>query len=391
MPEKHAILSASSAARWIRCPPSARLCESIPDTVSTFAAEGTLAHEICEVKLNAFITPIPKRTVNTKLDKLKKSELYAPEMDGYTDTYIDYIKKMALSFPTKAIVSAEKQVDFSNYAPEGFGTSDCLIVHGDDLYVIDFKYGKGVMVPAEDNPQMKLYALGAINLYGMFYPIKNIHLSIIQPRLDNISEWCISIDDLVNWGKKVKEIAKLAYVGEGEMESGEHCKFCKIKATCHKRAEDNLALAKYQFAKPTPIAKENEPTLSDTEVGDILVKAQQLKKWVKDLEDYALNALLNDKEIQGWKAVEGRGSRNWTSDTDAIIQRLGSLNYPSDIAYERKTLSVAQLEKIIGTTDFTNFSDLYEKTKGKPTLVPMSDKRSSYTQGTSANEDFKNN
>jgi hypothetical protein len=138
-------------------------------------------------------------------------------------------------------------------------------------------------------------------------------------------------------------------------------------------------------------AKENEPTLSDTEVGDILVKAQQLKKWVKDLEDYALNALLNDKEIQGWKAVEGRGSRNWTSDTDAIIQRLGSLNYPSDIAYERKTLSVAQLEKIIGTTDFTNFSDLYEKTKGKPTLVPMSDKRSSYTQGTSANEDFKNN
>lgn len=389
MPEKHALLSASAASRWINCPPSARLCEKIPEDPSTYAQEGTLAHSMCEIKLNAFVTPTPKRTVTSRLNKLKKNVLYAAEMDGHTDTYVDYVKKIALSFPTKATVTVETKVDYSNYAPEGFGTADCLIIHGADLYVIDFKYGPGVPVSAEENPQMKLYALGALNLYGMFYPIKNIHFTIVQPRLNNISEWDTTIEALKAWGESIKPIAQLAYDGKGEYSSGEHCRFCKIKAACRKRAENNLDLAKHQFAKPIQLAKKDEPKLTDSEVGSILQTAKDLKKWVEDLEKYALKSILEGKPIDGWKAVEGRGSRNWNADTDVITQRLSSLGYPQELAFERKVLSVAQLEKVVKKNDFENMADLVEKTKGKPTLAPIMDKRPDFTQGTTAEQDFK--
>lgn len=389
MPEKHALLSASSASRWINCPPSARLCEAIPEKTSKYAEEGTLAHSMCEVKLNAFVVPSSKRSVTTKLNKIKKNELYSPEMDGHTDAYADYVKKIALSFPAKATVAVEKQVDYSNYAPEGFGTADCIIVYGEDLYVIDFKYGQGVPVSAENNPQMKLYALGALNLYSMFYPIKTIHFTIVQPRLSNLSEWSMPIEALRDWGEYIKATAQLAFNGEGEYSSGEHCRFCKVKATCRKRAEDNLELAKHQFAKPIPLAKKDEPTITDSEVGSILQTAKDLKKWVEDLEKYALKVILDGKQIDGWKAVEGRGSRNWNADTDVIIQRLSSLGYPQEMAFERKILSVAQLEKVVKKTDFENMADLIEKAQGKPTLAPITDKRSAFKQGTTAVEDFK--
>lgn len=389
MPKEHALLSASSASRWINCPPSARLCEAIPEEHSKYAEEGTLAHSMCEVKLNAFVVPSSKRSVTTKLNKIKKNELYSPEMDGHTDIYVDYVKKVALSFPTKATVAVEKQVDYSNYAPEGFGTADCIIVYGEDLYVIDFKYGQGVPVSAENNPQMKLYALGALNLYSMFYPIRTIYFSIVQPRLNNLSEWSMPIEALRDWGKYIKPTAQLAFKGEGEYSSGEHCRFCKIKATCRKRAENNLELVKHQFAKPVPLAKKDEPTITDSEVGSILQTAKDLKKWVEDLEKYALKAILEGKQVDGWKAVEGRGSRNWNADTDVITQRLSALGYPAEMAFERKILSVAQLEKAIKKNDFENISDLVEKTQGKPTLAPITDKRSAFVQGTTAIEDFK--
>lgn len=390
MPEKHALLSASSAARWLNCPPSARLCESLPDTESSYAAEGTLAHSMCEIKLQAFVSAVPKRTTTTKLNKIKKNELYSPEMDGYTDAYVDYIKKLALSFPTKAHIAVERTLDYSAYAPEGFGTADCIVIHGEELYVIDFKYGQGVSVSAEHNPQMQLYALGALSVYSMLYPIKNVHLTIIQPRLNNQSEWQLTVDELRAWGESIKPQAQLAFEGKGEYKSGEHCRFCRIRATCRKRAEDNLVLAQYQFAKPALIAKEGEPTLSDEEIGAILKQASDLESWVKHLKDYALAAVLDGKSIPGWKAVEGRGSRNWTADTPDIEQRLSALGYDPGFVYERKVMSVAQLEKLVGKNELAqNFADLYEKTKGKPTLAPQSDKRPEFVPGTTAEEDFK--
>ncbi len=389
MPDVHAVLSASSASRWLSCPPSAQICAKAPDTQSKYAAEGTLAHEMCEIKLTAYIAALPKRTVTARLNKLKKNELYDPEMDAHTDTYLDHIKKIALSFPTKALINVEKRVDYSAYAPEGFGTADCIILHGEDLYIVDFKYGKGIPVSAENNPQLKLYALGAYTAFRMFYSIKNIHLVIIQPRLDNISEWEISIDGLLEWGENIKPIAKLAYEGGGEFSSGEHCRFCSIATTCRKRAVDNLELAKYEFAKPVPVAKDGEPTISDDDVGAILSKAKALKKWVEDIEEYALSQSLEGNDIPGWKAVEGRGKREWTADPAKIENRLSGLGLPPQIAYERELLSVAKLEKAIGKTAFADFSDLWQKSRGAPTLVPENDKRPAYNGGTTAAEDFK--
>lgn len=390
MPGTHALLSASSAERWINCPPSAKICAEIPDTETVYAAEGTLAHSMCEVKLTAYATATPKRTVTTKLNKIKKNELYNPEMDRYTDEYADFVKKLALSYPSKAHIAIENKVNFSNYVPDGFGTADCIIIHSSELHIIDFKYGTGVHVSAEDNSQLKLYALGALNAYGMFYAVDKVFLHIVQPRLNNFSDWETDVAALKEWGESIKHIAQLAYEGKGKMKAGKHCMFCKIKSTCRKRAEENLELAKYQFAKPVPLAKKGEPTLSGDEVGEVLVTAQRLKSWVEDLEKYALGAILEGKEIKGWKAVEGRGSRCWNGDTDAVVQRLAALNYPEDIAFERKMLTAPQLEKVIGKTDFANnFNDLVVKTKGKPTLAPKADKRPVYAQGATAAEDFK--
>lgn len=389
MPEKHALLSPSSAARWLNCPPSARLCAEIEDKVSSYAEEGTLAHSICEVKLTSFATPVPKRTTAAKLNKLKKNELYRPEMDGYTNEYVDYIKKIALGFSSKAHIAAERQVDYSAYVPEGFGTADCIILHGEELHIIDFKYGKGVPVSAEDNPQLKLYALGALNLYGMLYPVKNITLHIVQPRLGNYSEWRTSLSELTAWGESIRPTAQLAYKGKGEFHSGEHCRFCKISATCRKRSEDNLALAKYEFRKPSEFSKDGEPTLSDDEIGCVLTLGQQLKKWYDDIEKYALAMILAGRKYNGWKAVEGRGSRFFTN-ADSVPERLGALGYSPDIAYERKMLTPPQLEKIIGKNEFAeSFGDLVEKSKGKPTLVPLTDSRPDYVSGTTAVQDFK--
>lgn len=390
MPEKHALLSASSAARWLNCPPSAKICAENSDKDSTYAAEGTLAHSMCEIKLTAYTAAIPKRTVTTRINKIKKNALYHPEMDGYTDEYADYVKKIALSYPSKAHIAVERQVDYSNYAPEGFGTADCIIIHGSELHIIDFKYGKGIPVSAKDNPQLKLYALGALNSYGMLYAIQKIFLHIVQPRLDNFSNWEIDIQSLREWGESIKPTAQLAFEGKGEFKSGDHCRFCKLKSTCRKRADDNLKLAKYEFAKPAEITKDGEPVLSDEEVGIILSLAGNLKKWVEDIEKYALTAILNGKNISGWKAVEGRGTRQFT-DIEKVPEILSSINLPAEIAYERKMLTVAQLEKAVGKTVFTEaFSSIVEKTKGKPTLALVSDKRPKYVQGTTAQEDFNN-
>ena len=388
MPEKHALLSASSAARWLNCPPSAKLNEG-SDEGSSYAAEGTLAHSICEVKLRGYAAAIPKRTTTAKLKKLKNDPLYQPEMDGYTEEYIDYVKKIALSFSGPATIRIEEQVDFSALVPEAFGTADCLVLFSDELHVIDFKYGKGIKVDAEENPQLKLYALGALSKFGFIYNISKVVLHIVQPRLDNFSMWETTAAALRTWGEQIKPTAQLAYNGEGEFRSGDHCRFCKIASTCKKRAETNLALAQYEFRKPPEISADGSPTLTNDELAEALTKGAQLVAWYEDLKDCALAKLLGGEELLGWKAVEGRGTRSFIN-ADAVPERLVSIGHSGDLAYERKVLSPAALEKLIGKDVFNNnFADLVEKSKGKPTLAPASDKRAAYVQGTKAAEDFK--
>ena len=364
----HAVLSASGAEKWLNCPPSARLEESYPDTSSPYAKEGTLAHEIAEIKArNYFIETLPKRTFTSKLNKFKKEELYQNEMDEYTESYLEYIKEVAMKYPSKPYIALEKKIDFSKYVPDGYGTCDCILIHGNDMHIIDFKYGKGVPVSAENNSQLMLYALGALEAYSMLYQIETVHLSIFQPRLDNISCFEISAANLLSWAVgEVEPKAKLAYDGIGDFKAGEHCRFCKAQAQCRAKAESIISVF--------PV-KEEPALLTDDEIGLILAKAKKLVSWSNAVEDYALNAILSGKEIQGWKAVEGRSVRVF-SDADKAFEKIVESGTPEEMLYERKPLSLSQIEKLLGKKEFESIvSSFVIKPQGKPTLAPSDDKR----------------
>lgn len=380
----HALLSASGAHKWLHCPPSARLEETLPERESTYANEGRLAHEIAELKLRkAFIEPMGLRSFNSRLKKLQENPLYQEEMLHHTDSYLDYVSSVTHGYPTPPYIAIEKRLDFSGYVPEGFGTGDCIVIHGDTLHVIDFKYGKGVPVSAEENPQMMLYAIGAYEAYAILYPISKVKLAIVQPRIGEPSEWEMPVTDLLAWGDSIKPIAQKAFAGEGEFNSGEHCRFCRAKARCRARSDFNLALEAQYPMKP--------PIISNEELGQILVKAQNLAKWAKDLEEYALGECLKGNEIPGWKAVEGRGSRVYT-DIDQAFSVLIANGIEEVMLYERKPLTVPNVEKLLGKARYKALladTGLVKVEPGKPTLALASDKREPLAR-VSAVEIFKN-
>ena len=370
---KHALLSASSAHRWLACAPSARLEEQFPDSESEHAKEGTLAHEICELKVSQkFVKKQSTATFKKKLKKLQENELYQKEMDGYTEEYLDYISSIVYSFDQTPYVAVEKQVDFSHVVPEGFGTCDCIIIGGDTMHIIDFKYGKRVHVSAGGNPQLKLYAAGALKAYGMLYPIKSVVMHIVQPRIDNNSQVELLVEDLELWTKQIRPWAEQAYKGEGEFKPNEEtCIFCRAGNTCRARAEKNLELAKEEFKMP--------PLLSNDEVGAILKKGRDIKQWVADLEEWTLKELLKGGMVAGWKAVEGRSTRAFADQEKAFEILIGS-GIDEALLYERKALTLASVEKLIGKKEFNELlSDQVVKPQGKPTLVPQEDKREAIT------------
>lgn len=380
----HALLSASSAHRWLYCTPSARLEEQFPDTVSVAAKEGTLAHELAEARLKNYFFSVDfgKRKLTGFIKKLKGEELWQEEMLGHTETYLDYVKRIALGFQSAPYVAIEKQVDYGTYAKGGFGTADCVLVSGSTLYVIDFKYGKGVPVSAEGNPQLSLYALGAYEAYKILYPITEVQLAIVQPRLDSISEWGCTVEELLEFGEFVKRQADLAWKGEGNFQPGEKtCRFCRARAVCRARAEENVKLAFAVGKKP--------PLVTDSEVGEYLRQGEDVDAWLKDLKEYALGQCLAGKEIPGWKAVEGRGSRDWT-DMEEAFRVLQEKEVPKALLYEEKPLTLAQVEKAIGKKEFNELVGKYvKKNPGKPALAPESDKRPAITNKITAEEAFK--
>lgn len=377
----HALLSASGAHRWLSCTPSAKLEEQFPDSTSTYAEEGTLAHELCEIKVNKALLGMPQKKYNSTLKKIKGNGLYQTEMDKYTEEYLEYIQEKVYSFECPPTIIVEKKVDFSSYVPEGFGTADCIILADGELHIIDFKYGKGVEVSAEYNPQMMLYALGAYLEYSFLFQINTIKMAIVQPRINNISEFSIGVNELLEWADStVRPKAQMAWNGEGDFVAGEHCKFCRAKALCRERARKNLEAEKFEL-------KEG-PLLSPDEIGEALKKAIDLAKWAEDLKEYALAESLKGNDIPGWKAVEGRGSRNFT-DNDLAIKKLKEAGIAEELLYERKQYTLAQIEKMVGTKEFKKIvGDLVVKNPGKPTLVVNTDKREKITNKVTAAEDF---
>lgn len=383
----HALLSPSSASRWIHCPPSALLNAEAGDRDTVFTREGTLAHAVAELKARKYFIGMGPQKYGAALKKLKSDELWQDEMDGHTDAYLDALKDIAATFAEPPYVALEQRVDFDEYVPEGFGTADCIMIGGEVLHIVDFKYGKGVDVSAEDNPQLKLYAVGAILQYMAFYDIFTVRMTIVQPRIKREPDtWEIEARNLLNWAEhEVKPAAALAIAGEGEFAEGDWCRWCAVRGNCRRRAEAQLELAKQDFKLP--------PTLTDAEVGEALTLGRRLKTWLSDLEDYALTACLNGAEVTGWKAVEGRSVRAWT-DQDAAFTTAKKAGVPEEMLYKREPVSLAQLEKIMGKKEFakvfTQPKAMFVVTPpGKPTLVTVDDKRQAITNKPTIEEDFK--
>ena len=360
-PNKHALLGASSSHRWLNCTPSAVLEREFEDRESEAAAEGTAAHALCEHKLRKAL----------KMRSRKPTSQYdSDEMDMYTDGYVEFVLEKiaeAKQHSKDPVVLIEQKLDFSCFVPDGFGTGDCLIVADNLIHIIDFKYGQGVLVDAENNPQMMLYALGAIKMYDHLYEIKDVSMSIYQPRRENISTWTITYDELMAWAENfLIPRAALAYKGEGEYIPGSHCTFCKAAVKCRARADAKLKLAEYEFKLP--------PLLTDTEIEDILLRLDDLTKWANEIQAYAQAVAINHgKKWNGFKLVESRSNRKYT-DEEAVAQAAAAAGY-KDI-YKKSLISVTEMEKLMGKTTFKEVLGSYvHKPQGKPTLVPASDKR----------------
>lgn len=371
MPTQHALLSASSSSRWINCPPSARLGENFPNKSSEYAAQGTDAHSFCEYKVNKLLGNKP---TYPELHYLNQ------EMEECTESYAQYVMgELAKARRTTSdpVVIVEQRLDFSRYVPEGFGTGDCLIIADDTLSVIDMKYGLGVLVEAEGNPQMMCYALGALELFDGIYDINQVRMTIFQPRRENISTHVSSKKELIKWAEEVlAPSAKIAYEGGGEFKCGKWCKFCPAKNVCRKRAEHNLELAQYEFKPPE--------LLDDVEIETVLERVDDLVSWANDIKEYAFQQAMSGKHWSNYKLVEGRSTRKYT-DEEMVAMAVTEAGFDP---FEKKLLGITAMTKALGKKHFDELlGGLIEKPKGKLTLVPVTDKRQA-VDVSNVNDDF---
>lgn len=372
MGDQHALLSPSSAHIWTKCPPSARESAKYEDTGSSYAQQGTDAHELCQYKLE-------KALGIETTDPREHLEYYDEEMERCSDDYASYVTETVAEIKKTCpdpVVMIEQHLDFSKYVQEGFGRGDCIIIADGTMHVIDFKYGVGVLVSAKENPQMMCYALGALELLDSLYDFDRISMTIFQPRRENVSTWVISKADLLLWATDtLAPIAKLAYEGKGEYKAGEHCLFCKAKANCRKRAEYNLELARYDFEKPAQ--------LDETEIAAILDRIDQLVAWAEDVKEFALSEALRGVKYDGFKVVEGRSIRKYT-DEAAVAEAVAA---EGKDPYEKKLRGITDMTALLGKSEFERIlGSLVCKPSGKPVLVKASDKRPEYN---TAKSDFE--
>lgn len=371
-PVKHALLGASSAARWIACPPSARATEDLPDQESSYAAEGIRAHEMCE---HALRYKLEKWEDGKPFDLLTDwaQRSMPTEMFNAANQYVSFLHEQWVSFSCQPGVLIEQEVDVSQWVPDGFGTCDCLMIGDGILHIIDFKYGQGVPVSPERNPQLMYYALGAYALFEGIEEVNTVRLSIVQPRMQEEPQtWEISLSDLLTWAREVLQpAAEMAWRGEGEFSTGPHCRFCKAYPNCRAWQDKYGELAGFE-PLPQPV------TLSDEELGEWLQKVQGLAAYAHDLEEYAHSALMDGHSIPGWKLVQGRSTRKWT-DQDAAFAKMQADGIDEAMLYTRTPISLTVAEKMIGKKKFAEtMSAFLTKAPGAPKLAPDSDPRPAY-------------
>lgn len=372
----HALLSASGANRWLNCTPSAKLEEEFGEKKSSvYAQEGTVAHELSELYLSRdVLQAITEDEFNVRLEELMSNELFTDEMLDVVPIYTDYCTEQfteAKTINPLAVMEIEQKLDLTEYVPESFGTADCIIINDDVMEVIDLKYGKGVPVYATWNKQLMLYGLGALRKYDTMYDIVKVKLTIVQPRINNISTFEITVEELIKWAiEELKPKADLAFAGQGKLEAGDWCRFCSVKNKCRKLYEQQIEIAKYEFSEPE--------LLTDEEIADILARAPKLVEWANSILEYAQERAINENKVwPGFKLVEGRSIRKWVDNEQLIEEALmekGKLI--EDEIYNQKLKSITDIERLVGKKKFSElFSDLVIKPQGKPTLVPISDKR----------------
>lgn len=368
----HTLLSPSGADRWLNCTPSARLEEKFAESASSvYAEEGTLAHEFADVNLHLLNGQITQVIANQEIARLSKHKLYTSEMDDQVYKYTSYVIEelnVARQHTPSAFLAIEQRYDFSHIVEQGFGTSDAAIVADHMLEIIDLKYGNGVKVDADENPQLMLYAIGALQVFSMSYDIRAVKMTIVQPRLDHISSYIISVKDLLEWGEnEVKPKAALAYQGKGEKKAGDHCKWCKVKAMCPALAAKNMELAKLEFADPE--------VLTDQQIIEIYAQQPMLVDWVNAVSKYILNEALKGKKWPGYKVVAGRSNRAW-KDPEKVVAIMKKQGIDEDTYMKKSLEGIPTLERILGKVVFPKLlADQVSKPEGSPTLVPDKDPR----------------
>lgn len=370
MPGLHALLSPSAAHRWMNCTAAPRLEENIADNGSSFAEEGTLAHAYCAKHLKEFLG-LPTKDEEAEIAQLFET-YHTGEMDEYTDTYkVIVLEKFnaARAKTPDAQLLVEVRLDFTTWMPEAFGTADAVIIADGTMEIIDFKYGKGVKVSAVKNPQMMIYALGAYQQFSFEYNIERLRMTIVQPRIDNISEYELSAVDLLAWATyQLQPKAKEAFEGNGHQMPGEWCQFCKVKATCKALADLTFAAVE-EHPDPKTITAEEMATR-------VLPMLDTIKTWIKGVDEYTLEQALNGQKYIGFKLVAGRSVRKIT-DPEAVMGALSENEFAEDAYMKPRELkTITDLEKAIGKKRFNEIcSQWIDKPQVKPTLVPESDKR----------------
>jgi len=391
----HAKLSASGSEKWMTCTPSANLEAQFPDEGSEFAREGTFAHELFEMEMNYILERLTGKDYKTRRAALMKNAFYSQELEDYVQEAVDFATERIREIKHECkdpVIMVEKRLDFSVWVPEGFGTGDLVIVADGIVEVMDLKYGKGIYVDPLSNSQLRLYGLGAINELSHLYDIFRVRMTVLQPRLHNFGSEELHADVLLDWAaNEVKPLAAMAWEGRGEFVAGEHCTscFCKARYTCPARAAQAIAIAQQEFGAIEDAQPPLPDSLSMDRIAELLPKADMVIDWFNDLKAFALKqATEHNTIVPGYKMVEGRSNRKY-SDQDAVAAKLVASGVPEEVIYERSLLGITAMEKAVGKKVFAEVLDgLIVKPEGKPTLVPVSDKRPALASAASAVEDF---
>lgn len=379
----HALLSPSSAHRWLNCPLAPRLEATLPEKPSEYAREGTVAHSVCEITAKKKFKEVKAAEYNRVIKKLKTDAVWDDEMLHTAETYVEHLTELAMEFANEPYIAFEVKVDISDYVPEAFGRCDCVMFGGDTLIITDYKHGKGVPVSPDENPQLMLYALGALKLYKPLFGValKKVAVYIDQPRIGAYDGWTCTVDELLAWGESVKPKAQMAFMGFGEYHAGDWCRFCRANGICKAQAEQQIgAFDDFSAAVGNPTA-----LLSPSEMGEVLKRGETLVSWYETVREKALESLLNGEKIPGYKVVEGRSTRCWT-DQDKALDKLQESGVDRAVIYNSVPKTLAQLEKLLGTARFKELvGEFVTKPQGKPTLALETDSRKEFN---SAAADF---